>query len=273
LSPTQVVAFSSLLDQLSVDLIVRIVEEASGQRGGLDLRALTEDLAREELLRFGRGTRQQVSEKLRSLLTKSGPGFWLNRLVQVTMFHQVERPGHISTPRELEIDSLPYKLIGWLIDVENDLGIDERDPLRYEVRAIQCHPAKKAVTALNLEFVYNDQVRWIEASHRKTAFIYEAWEDTRGDEYNERLRSDKTVRSSGWRLRADKEALRTFLNEMGLDLIVEIAITRRNKGDDYARYDEETAKEARFDRVILLWRDGTIEAAEGCLGTWTAPRA
>jgi hypothetical protein len=102
LSPTQVAALSSLLDRLSVDLIVRIVEEASGQRGGLDLKALTEDLAREELLRFGRGTQQQVSEKLNSLLTKSSPGFWLDRLVQATMFHQVERPGRASAPRTKE---------------------------------------------------------------------------------------------------------------------------------------------------------------------------
>ena len=100
LSPTQVSALSSLLDQLSVDLIVRIVEEASGQRSGLDLKALTEELAREELLRFGRGTRQQVSEKLSSLLTKSGPGFWLDRLVQATRFHQIERPGRTSSPSE-----------------------------------------------------------------------------------------------------------------------------------------------------------------------------
>ena len=102
LSPTQVAARSSLLDRLSVDLIIRIVEEASGQRGGLDLKALAEDLAREELLRFGRGTQQQVSEKLSSLLTKSSPGFWLDRLVQATIFHQVERPGRVSAPREKE---------------------------------------------------------------------------------------------------------------------------------------------------------------------------
>ena len=104
-------------------------------------------------------------------------------------------------------------------------------------------------------------------------FIYEAWGDNRGDEPEDRFRYDETVRSSGWRLRVDKDALRTFLNKMGLDLIVEIEITRRNKGYDYSRYDEEEAKEARFDRVLLLRRDGTIEAAEGRLGTWTAPRA
>jgi hypothetical protein len=173
---------------------------------------------------------------------------------------------------DLEIDVPPYKLVGWLMDVEHELGIDEHDPLRYEVRAIERRPSHKTATALNLESIHNDQARWIEASRRNTVFLYEAWGDSRGDERDDRLRYDETVRSSGWRLRADKESLRIFLNEMGLDLIVEIEITRRNKGYDYSRYDEEGAKEARFDRVVLLRRDGAIEAAEGCLGTWTAPR-
>ena len=100
LSPTQVVALLSLLDQFSVDLVVRIIEEAHERRGGLDLKALTEELAREELLRFGRGTRPQVSEKLSALVGQSSSGFWLNRLVQATRFHQIERSGRPSAPRE-----------------------------------------------------------------------------------------------------------------------------------------------------------------------------
>ncbi len=174
---------------------------------------------------------------------------------------------------ELEINSPPYKLVGWLSDVKHEPGIDERDPLRHGVREIECRPSGKTVTALNLEFTYNDQARWIEANRRNTVFVYEAWGDNRGDERDDRPRSDEPVRSSGWRLRANKETLRTFLNEMGLDLIVEIEITRRNKGYDYWRYDEEKAKESRSDRVLLLRRDGTIEAVEGCLGAWTPPRA
>ncbi len=173
---------------------------------------------------------------------------------------------------ELEIDVPPYKLVGWLVDDRHDLGMDEIDPFRYEVRGIECRPSSKTATALNLEFVHDDEARWIQGSRRKAVFVYEAWGDNRGDE-GDRFRYDKTVRSSGWRLRADKEALRTFLNKVGLDLIVETEITRRNKDYEYSRHDEEEAKEARFDRVVLLRRDGSIEAAEGCLGTWTAPRA
>jgi hypothetical protein len=173
---------------------------------------------------------------------------------------------------DIEINVPPYMLVGWLIDVEHELGIDERDPLRYGVRAIECCPTHKTETALKLKFVHNDQARWIDASRGNTVFVYEAWGDNRGDEREDSFRYSETIRSSGWRLRADREKLRTLLAAVGLDLIVEIEITRRNKGYDYSRHDEEETREARFDRVILLRKDGTIEVAEGRLGTWTASR-
>jgi hypothetical protein len=194
----------------------------------------------------------------------------------VRALQTIDNPWHYRIPPagdDLEIDVPPYKLMGWLADVHHDLGIDERDPFRHGLRAIQCRPAEKIETILNLQFVYNGQARWFEASRRDAVFVHEAWGDNRGDEPEDRFRYDKTVCSSGWRLRCDKEVLRTFRNKMGLDLIVEVEITRRSKGYDYSQYDEEGAKEARFDRVLLLRRDGTIEAAEGRLGTWTAPRA
>ena len=172
-----------------------------------------------------------------------------------------------------EIDVPPYKLVGWLIDVQHDLGIDERDPLRYGVRAIQSRPSEMTERILNLKFVYKSQARWIEANRAKTLFIYETWGDNRDDEPEDRFRYNETVRSSGWRLRIARDTLKTFLNQVGLDLIVEVEITRRNKGYEYSRYDEEGAKGTRFDRVLLFRRDGTIEAAEGRFGTWTSPRA
>lgn len=174
---------------------------------------------------------------------------------------------------QAEIDSPPYKLIGWLVGGGHDPRIDERDSLRYDVRGIECSPSRETEEAFNIEFVYDDEAKWVEASQRRTVFVYNAWGDTRDDESDDRLRYNQTARSNGWRLRADKEALSAFLNTIGLDLVVEIELTRRSRGYGYSRYDEEEAKETRFDRILLLRRDGTIEAAEGRAGTWTAPRA
>ena len=76
---------------------------------------------------------------------------------------------------DLEIDAAPYKFLGWLIDVEHELGIDERDPLRYGVRAIGCRASHKTETALDLKFAHNDQARWVDASRQNAVFFYDAW--------------------------------------------------------------------------------------------------
>ncbi len=171
---------------------------------------------------------------------------------------------------ELEITNPPYKLVGWLNGNDHDQGIDEGDPLRYEVGAIGCRPSDTTSQVLNLTSVTDDPARWIDAAHGFTVFVYEAWGDDRGDEAEERRRYNESVRSNGWRLRIDRKALEHLGGRTGFDLIAEIEITRRNRGyDDYSRYGEETTKESRYDRIILLRRDGTIEAAEGRLGTWT----
>ncbi len=102
---------------------------------------------------------------------------------------------------------------------------------------------------------------------------YQAWGDTRGDEPEERIRYDSDVRSSGWRFLMDRDALQGYLKRMKRDLIVKVEITRTNKGYEDWRHDEEKPEKARYHRVLLLRRDGTIESAEGRLGTWAPPRA
>lgn len=175
---------------------------------------------------------------------------------------------------DLEIDELPYKLIGWLSHQMRDLGIEEHDPLRYDIHNIERHPSTEIIKALNLAFSIGSETKWIDTVSGKTVFLYEAWGDSQSDEREDRLRYDTNVRSSGWRLHIDKDSLITLLNDVGLDLIVEIEITRKNRGyDGYSRYDTETTKESRFDRILLLRADGTVEAAERHLGTWTVPRS
>ena len=83
---------------------------------------------------------------------------------------------------DLEIDTSRYQLQGWLTYGEDDVGIDDGDPLRHDVGKIQVRPSNKTSKILNLRFVQDDQTRWVEASSENTVFLYEAWGDTRGDE-------------------------------------------------------------------------------------------
>jgi hypothetical protein len=178
-----------------------------------------------------------------------------------------------SVTDHLEIDTPPYRLKGWLDDEYSDTGIDQRDPLRYDVGAIRSRPSNQVVSALNLEFVYENALKWVQAGNRNTVFGYESWSDVHWDDYEERSLSDNEIRSSGWRLRVDREALEDFLKKSGFDLIVKVQIERMNKGYEYSRYDQKETKKSKFDRLFLLRRDGSVEAAEGRFGAWKIPRA
>lgn len=177
-----------------------------------------------------------------------------------------------SVSDHLELDHPPYRLEGWLDDDHSESGIDQRDPLRYDVGAMRSSPSSQVVSALNLEFVYENAPKWVQAGDRNTVFGYESWSDVRWDDYDERSLYDNELRSSGWRLRVDREALEAFLKKTGFDLIVKVQIDRQNKGYEYSQYDQKETKKSKFDRLFLLRRDGSVEAAEGCFGTWKTHR-
>jgi hypothetical protein len=172
---------------------------------------------------------------------------------------------------ELEFNTHPYQLMGWMGRSSRDMELDERDPLRYNARPIQCYPSKKTVEALNLRFTLDCGPNWIESKTRRSVFGYEAWDDTRWDERDEKVHYDERIRSDGYRLQMSRQALQSYLLATGFDLIANVEITRRNRGHDYSYYDKEGKKEATVHKIIILRKEGTIEAIEGRIGTWASP--
>jgi len=173
---------------------------------------------------------------------------------------------------DFEINDPPYELKAWIEDGDYHSGIDERDPLRFDLTPIQSRPSSEVITTFNLQFAFEDQPRWRDAASGETVVSYRAWSDVRWSEGGERILYGENMHSSGYQLRMNRRELKDYLNNICMDLIVEVQITRRNKGDE-SRYDQKDAKESEFDRLLLLRRDGTIEAAEGRVGTWAPPRA
>lgn len=172
---------------------------------------------------------------------------------------------------DAEIDVPPYRLIGWLAYPAYDPGIDEQDPFHYESRRIECHPSAGTSAALQLNYMCDPTPCWVSRGG-EAVFVYQAWGDTRGDEPEERYLHRDGVRSGGWRLRVEREILQSFLRANGCDLILEVEITRRNHGYGYdQRLDAKDEKEARFDRLLLLRRDGSCETADGRVGAWATP--
>lgn len=170
---------------------------------------------------------------------------------------------------DLEIDFLPFKLKGWLRHREGDDGLDRFDILRREVRAISMAPGMDVQKVLGIQSDPEDSMQWIDSSG-VAQFRYIAWSDDMSDEA---LRRDLgSVRSYGHRLVATRSAIQKYLKAKDMDLIIEVEVTRRTKdSNDYDNDDSQEPTEAQYDRVFVLQKDGTIESAEGRIGSWATP--
>ena len=165
-----------------------------------------------------------------------------------------------------EIEKPPYRLLGWLQRSYRDTSIDEKDPLRGYAFCITSQPGKRVATARSLTRDATGRANWSNRDAERAMFVYEAWGEPEkdGDQYT------SGVAAAGDRLLVHKEQLLNFLLGQGLDLIIEVEVTRR--GRETRRYADEERKptpEARFARLYRLDNRGGLEVAEGHLGTWT----
>ncbi|MHB1938667.1 MAG: hypothetical protein ACYCOR_19105 [Acidobacteriaceae bacterium] len=167
---------------------------------------------------------------------------------------------------ELEIDESPYRLIGWIKEREgHDRAIDEPDPLRNEVGELRAEPGKSAFDTLHLERP-TTVGQWRDGSGA-IIFWHELWSDRRNRSDND-PHYDESIASNGQRLLIRKKALRRFLGQKQMDLVIEIRNDRSNRGYGYGYYERSSEAEKTYDRLYLLKADGTVETANGSIGTW-----
>ena len=170
---------------------------------------------------------------------------------------------------DVEIDEAPYRLLGWLRRSHRDEGIDDKDPFRGYAFRIDSRPGRRAVAACNLVRDPAGWPRWSDPDAVRPMFVHEAWGVAERDE--DRYRKDSAV--GGNRLLADKEQLLEFLCGQGLDLVMEVEVTRRERRTRrYAGEEENPPPEGRFARLYLLDGKGNLEVAEGRLGPWADHR-
>jgi hypothetical protein len=168
----------------------------------------------------------------------------------------------------VEIDEGPYQLKGWLWGRNGDTHFDGQDPFRYDVTAINKAPSEEVKELLGLEFSFDKYATWRNSKNGQVVFRYAAWGDTPGDEQARDRRHEPEPRASGWKLTIAAAELQKILDKKGMDLVVEVEITRRNHGYGNDRPHEKDRKETIHDRVLVFRRNGSIEGAEGCLGAW-----
>ena len=165
-----------------------------------------------------------------------------------------------------EIDEAPYRFLGWLRHSYRDDGIDKKDPFRGHAFQISSRPGRRVTVACGLARDKAGQPRWSSSEAEHPMFVHEAWGVDAEDE--ERYRGGFAV--AGRRLLAHKKQLLSFLHDQGLDLVVEVEVTRRERETRrYAGEEEDASPEGRFARLYLFGGEGNLEVAEGRLGTWT----
>ena len=165
-----------------------------------------------------------------------------------------------------EIDEGPFRFLGWLERTHRDDGIDKKDPFRGYAFRIDLRPGRRVSTAYNLIRDATGRPRWFIRDETQPMFVHEAWGVEENDD--ELYRDDFAV--SGRRLLAHREQLLDFLRNQELDLVIEVEVTRRERRTRrYTDEKENSAPEGRFARLYLFDGQGSLEVAEGRLGTWT----
>lgn len=168
---------------------------------------------------------------------------------------------------DCEIAEPGFKLTGWLSSQDGDSLLDKKDLFSNGVRRIEFSPGKAILRQLGLEYRIGSGACWFRKDQTTPCFIYETW----GYQENEqdRERSYGSIpESSGYRLLVLKRDLSEFLLKKKRDLILEVEITRREPRNPRDSDDEKEPTEHEFERIFLLRRDGSIQAAERDFGSW-----
>ena len=200
-----------------------------------------------------------------SALVEPATGRSLLRALQ-TMDDSLDYKLPDESEERAEIDEAPYRFLGWLQRTHRDDGIDKKDPFRGAAFGIECRPGRRVEAACGLTQDGVGRSHWSSSEAEQPMFVYEAWGE--GGRDDERYRDEFAV--AGQRLLADKQQLLDFLRGQGLDLVIEVEVTRRERQDRrYAGEKEDSPTEGRFARLYRLDGGGNLEVAEGRLGTWT----
>lgn len=174
---------------------------------------------------------------------------------------------------DAEINTPGYRLQGWLVHSESDARYDEEDPYRNGVAPLQGVPGQIVTNALSLERRYcNGYLQWFRNGAEKPSFICESWGPREPENPNGHYYDDSGA-YSGRRLLARKEDLAEFLGMQGCELIMDIGVTRNERRPSKRYFGTEDARRAVFDRILLLKRDGSVEAAERSLKAWLSHRS
>lgn len=207
-------------------------------------------------------SKRAVSVRVSSALVPRCTALALVRALQT-----IKDPMDYALPHEgddFEIGERCFQLRGIISWSHIMTGIDENDPITYDIRPRQVVPGKSLSEYWGLIYKREDGGWWTETvCNERDVIEYHTWSDEREDREDYGFGH---IRSEGWRLLVDSVRLSEFLKSENLDIICRAQIERSIRpvpGEPY-----RPDKRKVHDRIFLLRADGTIYDARKRIGTW-----
>ncbi len=151
---------------------------------------------------------------------------------------------------ELEINSGPYQLKGWILETSEKNRIDEYDPWAGDILYPPLHPAKWFIKKIDLQSDYERRFWRSSTSDEKPILFSYTWG-------RKPTKNDYVSPESGSRLIVDKGSLKSWLSSIDMDMIIEIKIRRDHRQDSYQQRQEETA--VPYTLIVIFRANGKIE--------------
>ena len=151
---------------------------------------------------------------------------------------------------DLEIDSGSFCLKGWIKNSHRDPGIDTKDPWAGSVFFPVAEPAPFVIDAMQL-LPDQDRRFWTNSEDAFPVFKSDAW--------GEEQKNDSSETTRGSLLRADTQSVLSFLETVGMNLVVEVDIKRRYPyGSHSWRKEDEMQRIPSSTKIFIIESDGSI---------------
>jgi len=164
----------------------------------------------------------------------------------------VEHPHDFRIPDagdELEFDTAPYLLRGWIQVHDHGYGIDKSDPWAGDIGYPAPEPAPFVVDLMSLSTDL-DHREWVLPSSSMPVMRSLTWGH---------LQDNESVQASGVRLEATASFVIELLKSVDKDLVVEVEVERSTRHKNYREPNEDELRYIQPSKRIFIFKsDGTV---------------
>jgi hypothetical protein len=218
---------------------------------------------------------RETGIEISSALVNPAAASSLARALQMRESHQWAYHFPSERDDEDELDgnysAMPFKLAGWLTDIRNNEGLDQKDPFTNGISTGRRAPGKAIQTKMTLKAVPLPATAWKIDETTSVAVEHISWSDI-PEKYDDSSWRPRETKSHGHLLQIQADVLSSFLKSEKMDLIIGVHIERRLEQEYGGRHGGETKKTKAFEKFFIFRADGTIEDYQGSISSWRSAR-